>query len=208
MDTAKAIGVIHENPGVRGRPLARGRGRTPRISATFISPTPTTQAGTAAEVTINYVITDPEKVRKFVCVDTSDIPEVAVVDPDMMASMPVGSMAATGMDALTHAIEGYTTKGAWELSDMFHLEAIRIISHNLREAVAEQSPSRRAARRWRWASTLPVWPNVGLGIVHSMARTRFRRTMTPHGVACAASCPCAWSTTPTPAASATARLAA
>ena len=135
MDTAKAIGIIINNPEFADVRSLEGVAPT-KNHAVFTIAVPTT-AGTAAEVTINYVITDPEKVRKFVCVDTNDAPEVAVVDPDMMATMPAGLTAATGMDALTHAIEGYTTKGAWELTDMFHLKAIELISKNLRDAVAE-----------------------------------------------------------------------
>ena len=146
-------------------------------------------AGTAAEVTINYVITDPEKVRKFVCVDTSDAPEVAVVDPDMMASMPAGLTASTGMDALTHAIEGYTTKGAWELSDMFHFEAIKLISENLRDSVAEAKSGQPGSGREGMALGQYVagmgFSNVGLGIDHAMAHTLSAHYDTPHGVACA-----------------------
>lgn len=187
MDTAKAIGVIHENPEFADVRSLEGVADT-KNHATFTIAVPTT-AGTAAEVTINYVITDPEKVRKFVCVDTNDIPEVAVVDPDMMASMPVGLTAATGMDALTHAIEGYTTKGAWELSDMFHLEAIRIISHKLRKAVAEAKSKEPGEGRKEMALGQYIagmgLSNVGLGIVHSMAHTLSAHYDTPHGVACA-----------------------
>ena len=135
MDTAKAIGIIINNPEFADVRSLEGVAPTKK-HAVFTIAVPTT-AGTAAEVTINYVITDPEKVRKFVCVDVNDIPDVAVVDPEMMATMPAGLTAATGMDALTHAIEGYTTKGAWELSDMFHFKAIQLISQNLRDAVAE-----------------------------------------------------------------------
>jgi lactaldehyde reductase len=150
-----------------------------------------TTAGTAAEVTINYVITDPEKVRKFVCVDTNDIPEVAVVDPDMMASMPAGLTAATGMDALTHAIEGYTTKGAWELSDMFHYKAIQLISTTtsaMPYAEAKSQASRRAGREGMALGQYIAgmgFSNVGLGIDHSMAHTLSAHYDTPHGVACA-----------------------
>ena len=148
-----------------------------------------TTAGTAAEVTINYVITDPEKVRKFVCVDVNDIPDVAVVDSDMMATMPAGLTAATGMDALTHAIEGYTTKGAWELSDMFHLKAIEIISKNLRDAVAEARSGQPGSGREGMALGQYIagmgFSNVGLGIDHAMAHTLSAHYDTPHGVACA-----------------------
>ena len=145
MDTAKGIGIIAENPEFADVVSLEGVAPT-KNHATFTIAVPTT-AGTAAEVTINYVITDPEKVRKFVCVDVNDIPDVAVVDPDMMASMPAGLTAATGMDALTHAIEGYTTKGAWELSDMFHLKAIELISKNLRAAYAEAKSGQPGAGR-------------------------------------------------------------
>lgn len=187
MDTAKAIGIIKENPEFADVRSLEGVAPT-KNHATFTIAVPTT-AGTAAEVTINYVITDPEKVRKFVCVDVNDIPEVAVVDPDMMATMPVGLTAATGMDALTHAIEGYTTKGAWELSDMFHLEAIRIISHNLRDAVSEARAKEPGGGRAEMALGQYIagmgFSNVGLGIVHSMAHTLSAHYDTPHGVACA-----------------------
>lgn len=187
MDTAKGIGVIATNPEFADVKSLEGVADT-KNHAVFTIAVPTT-AGTAAEVTINYVITDPEKQRKFVCVDTNDIPEIAVVDPDMMASMPVGLTAATGMDALTHAIEGYTTKGAWELSDMFHLEAIRIISHNLRDAVEEAKTKKPGFGRKEMALGQYIagmgFSNVGLGIVHSMAHTLSAHYDTPHGVACA-----------------------
>ena len=143
-----------------------------------------TTAGTAAEVTINYVITDVEKNRKFVCVDPHDIPVVAVVDPDMMASMPKGLTAATGMDALTHAIEGYITKGAWELSDMFHLKAIEIISKSLRGAVNNTPEGREGMALGQYIAGMG-FSNVGLGIVHSMAHGLSALYDTPHGVACA-----------------------
>ena len=152
MDTAKAIGIIINNPEFADVRSLEGVAPTKK-HAVFTIAVPTT-AGTAAEVTINYVITDVEKKRKFVCVDTNDIPEIAVVDPDMMASMPKGLTAATGMDALTHAIEGYITKGHCTISDMFHLEAIKLISENLRGAVQN---TRKAARAWLWASTSPAW---------------------------------------------------
>jgi lactaldehyde reductase len=187
MDTAKAIGIIANNPEFADVRSLEGVAPTKK-HAVFTIAVPTT-AGTAAEVTINYVITDPEKQRKFVCVDTNDIPEVAVVDPDMMASMPVGLTAATGMDALTHAIEGYTTKGAWELSDMFHYKAIEIISHNLRDAVAEAKSGEPGTGRKEMALGQYVagmgFSNVGLGIDHSMAHTLSAHYDTPHGVACA-----------------------
>ena len=144
----------------------------------------TASTGTAAEVTINYVITDPEKVRKFVCVDTNDAPEVAVVDPDMMASMPAGLTASTGMDALTHAIEGYTTKAAWEMTDMFHLKAIELISKSLRGAVANTKEGREGMALGQYIAGMG-FSNVGLGIAHSMAHTLGAVYDTPHGVACA-----------------------
>ena len=149
----------------------------------FTIAVPTT-AGTAAEVTINYVITDVEKNRKFVCVDPHDIPVVAVVDPDMMASMPKGLTAATGMDALTHAIEGYITKGAWELSDMFHLKAIEIIAKSLRGAVNNTPEGREGMALGQYIAGMG-FSNVGLGIVHSMAHGLSALYDTPHGVACA-----------------------
>ena len=151
--------------------------------AVFTIAVPTT-AGTAAEVTINYVITDVEKKRKFVCVDTNDIPEIAVVDPDMMASMPKGLTAATGMDALTHAIEGYITKGHCVISDMFHLEAIRLISRSLRGAVQNTPEGREGMALGQYIAGMG-FSNVGLGIVHSMAHGLSALYDTPHGVACA-----------------------
>ena len=187
MDTAKAIGIIINNPEFADVRSLEGVAPT-KNHAVFTIAVPTT-AGTAAEVTINYVITDPEKVRKFVCVDTNDAPEVAVVDPDMMASMPAGLTASTGMDALTHAIEGYTTKGAWELSDMFHFEAIKLISENLRDSVAEAKSGQPGSGREGMALGQYVagmgFSNVGLGIVHSMAHGLSALYDTPHGVACA-----------------------
>ena len=187
MDTAKAIGVIKENPEFSDVRSLEGVADT-KNHATFTIAVPTT-AGTAAEVTINYVITDPERVRKFVCVDTNDIPEVAVVDPDMMASMPAGLTAATGMDALTHAIEGYTTKAAWELSNMFHYEAISLISSHLRDAYAEAKAGEPASGREGMALGQYIagmgFSNVGLGIDHAMAHTLSAHYDTPHGVACA-----------------------
>ena len=187
MDTAKAIGIIVNNPEFADVKSLEGVADTKK-HAVFTIAVPTT-AGTAAEVTINYVITDPDKERKFVCVDTNDIPAVAVVDPDMMASMPVGLTAATGMDALTHAIEGYTTKGAWELSDMFHYKAIEVISHNLRDAVQEAKDKKPGTGRKEMALGQYIagmgFSNVGLGIDHSMAHTLSAHYDTPHGVACA-----------------------
>ena len=143
-----------------------------------------TTAGTAAEVTINYVITDVEKERKFVCVDEHDIPEVAVIDPDMMSSMPKGLTAATGMDALTHAIEGYTTKAAWEMTDMFHLEAIKLIAKHLRGAVQNVPADREGMALAQYVAGMG-FSNVGLGIAHSIAHTLGAHYDTPHGVACA-----------------------
>lgn len=145
MDTAKGIGIIVENPEFEDVVSLEGVADTKK-HATFTIAVPTT-AGTAAEVAIIYVVADPDKVRKFVCVDVNDIPDVAIADPDMMASMPAGLTAATGMDALTHAIEGYTTKGAWELSDMFHLKAIELISKNLRDSVNETKSGKPGSGR-------------------------------------------------------------
>lgn len=187
MDTAKAIGVIIANPEFADVRSLEGVAPT-KNHAVFTIAVPTT-AGTAAEVTINYVITDVEKVRKFVCVDTNDAPEVAVVDPEMMATMPAGLTASTGMDALTHAIEGYTTKGAWEMSDMFHLKAIELISKNLRDAVAEAKSGVPGSGREGMALAQYIagmgFSNVGLGVDHSMAHTLSAHFDTPHGVACA-----------------------
>ena len=182
MDTAKAIGIIVENPEFADVRSLEGVAPTKK-HAVFTIAVPTT-AGTAAEVTINYVITDVEKKRKFVCVDTNDIPEIAVVDPDMMASMPKGLTAATGMDALTHAVEGYITKGACAISDMFHLEAIRLISENLRGAVQNTPEGREGMALGQYIAGMG-FSNVGLGIAHSMAHTLGAVYDTPHGVACA-----------------------
>ena len=182
MDTAKAIGVIINNPEFADVRSLEGVAPTKK-HAVFTVAVPTT-AGTAAEVTINYVITDVEKRRKFVCVDTNDIPEVAVVDPEMMESMPAPLTAATGMDALTHAIEGYITKGAWEMSDMFHLEAIRLISANLRDAVKNDPDGRKGMALGQYIAGMG-FSNVGLGVVHSMAHGLSALYDTPHGVACA-----------------------
>ena len=182
MDTAKAIGIIINNPEFADVRSLEGVAPTKK-HAVFTIAVPTT-AGTAAEVTINYVITDVEKKRKFVCVDTNDIPEIAVVDPDMMSSMPKGLTAATGMDALTHAIEGLITKGAWEMTDMFHLEAIRLISENLRGAVANTAEGREGMALAQYIAGMG-FSNVGLGIVHSMAHGLSALYDTPHGVACA-----------------------
>ncbi|MBP1572817.1 MAG: lactaldehyde reductase [Oscillospiraceae bacterium] len=180
MDTAKAIGIIITNPEFEDVRSLEGVAPTKNPCVPIIA-VPTT-AGTAAEVTINYVITDVEKNRKFVCVDVHDIPVVAVVDPDMMATMPKGLTAATGMDALTHAIEGYITKGAWELSDMFHLKAIEIISRSLRGAVANTDEGRADMALGQYVAGMG-FSNVGLGIVHSMAHPLGALYDTPHGVA-------------------------
>ena len=182
MDTAKAIGIIVTNPEFADVRSLEGAADTKNPCLPIIA-VPTT-AGTAAEVTINYVITDVEKNRKFVCVDPHDIPVVAIVDPDMMASMPKGLTAATGMDALTHAIEGYITKGAWELSDMFHLKAIEIIAKSLRGAVENTPEGREGMALGQYIAGMG-FSNVGLGIVHSMAHGLSALYDTPHGVACA-----------------------
>lgn len=180
MDTAKAVGIIVENPEFADVRSLEGVAATKK-HAVFTIAVPTT-AGTAAEVTINYVITDVEKKRKFVCVDTHDIPEVAVIDPDMMASMPKGLTAATGMDALTHAIEGYTTKAAWEMTDMFHLKAIELIAKHLRGAVENTAEGREGMALAQYIAGMG-FSNVGLGIVHSMAHGLGALYDTPHGVA-------------------------
>ena len=180
MDTAKAIGIIIANPEFADVVSLEGVAPTKNKCVPIIA-VPTT-AGTAAEVTINYVITDTKKNRKMVCVDVHDIPVVAVVDPDMMSSMPKGLTAATGMDALTHAIEGYITKGAWELSDMFHLKAIEIISKSLRGAVANTAEGREGMALGQYVAGMG-FSNVGLGIVHSMAHPLGALYDTPHGIA-------------------------
>ena len=180
MDTAKAIGIIINNPDFADVRSLEGVAPTKNKAVPIIA-VPTT-AGTAAEVTINYVITDVQKNRKMVCVDVHDIPVVAVVDPDMMSSMPKGLTAATGMDALTHAIEGYITKGAWELSDMFHLKAIEIISRSLRGAVDNTPEGRTDMALGQYVAGMG-FSNVGLGIVHSMAHPLGALYDTPHGVA-------------------------
>ena len=182
MDTAKAIGIIITNPEFADVRSLEGVAPTKNHAVPTIA-VPTT-AGTAAEVTINYVITDVEKERKFVCVDEHDIPEVAVVDPDMMSSMPKGLTAATGMDALTHAIEGYTTKAAWAMTDMFHIEAIRLISKHLRGAVQNVPEDREGMALAQYIAGMG-FSNVGLGIAHSIAHTLGAHYDTPHGVACA-----------------------
>ena len=180
MDTAKAIGIIIANPEYEDVRSLEGVAPTRHPSVPIIA-VPTT-AGTAAEVTINYVITDVEKKRKFVCVDVHDIPVVAVVDSDMMSSMPKWLTAATGMDALTHAIEGYITKGAWEMTDMFHLKAIEIISRSLRAAVKGEKEGREGMALGQYVAGMG-FSNVGLGIVHSMAHALGAVYDTPHGVA-------------------------
>ena len=180
MDTAKAIGIIIKNPDFADVRSLEGVAPTTNKCVPIIA-VPTT-AGTAAEVTINYVITDTQKNRKMVCVDPKDIPVVAVVDPDMMSSMPKGLTAATGMDALTHAIEGYITAGAWELSDMFHLKAIEIISNSLRGAVENTPEGREEMALGQYVAGMG-FSNVGLGIVHSMAHPLGALYDTPHGVA-------------------------
>jgi len=180
MDTAKAIGIIINNPEFADVRSLEGVAPTTKPCVPIIA-VPTT-AGTAAEVTINYVITDVEKDRKMVCVDPHDIPIVAVVDPDMMSTMPKGLTAATGMDALTHAIEGYITKGAWELSDMFHLKAIEIIARSLRGAVDNTPDGREGMALGQYVAGMG-FSNVGLGIVHSMAHPLGALYDTPHGVA-------------------------
>ncbi len=180
MDTAKAIGIIIANPEFADVRSLEGVAPTKNPSVPIIT-VPTT-AGTAAEVTINYVITDVEKKRKFVCVDVHDIPVVAVIDPDLMSSMPKGLTAATGMDALTHAIEGYITKGAWEMTDMFHLKAIEIIARSLKGAVDNTPEGREGMALGQYVAGMG-FSNVGLGIVHSMAHALGAVYDTPHGVA-------------------------
>ena len=182
IDTSKAIGIIIANPEFEDVRSLEGVAPTKKPCVPIIA-VPTT-AGTAAEVTINYVITDVEKKRKFVCVDAHDIPVVAVVDPEMMASMPKGLTAATGMDALTHAIEGYITKGAWELSDMFHLKAIEVIARSLRGAVENTAEGREGMALGQYIAGMG-FSNVGLGVDHSMAHTLSAYYDMPHGKACA-----------------------
>ena len=180
MDTAKAIGIIINNPEFADVRSLEGVAPTKNKCVPILA-VPTT-AGTAAEVTINYVITDVEKHRKMVCVDTHDIPVVAFIDPEMMSTMPKGLTAATGMDALTHAIEGYTTKAAWEMTDMFHLKAIELISKHLRGAVANTPEGREGMALGQYIAGMG-FSNVGLGIVHSMAHALGAVYDTPHGVA-------------------------
>ena len=182
MDTSKAIGIIINNPEFEDVRSLEGVAPTEKPCVPILA-VPTT-AGTAAEVTINYVITDVERKRKFVCVDVHDIPAVAFVDPNMMSSMPASLKAATGMDALTHAIEGYITKGAWELSDMFHIKAIEIISRSLRASVAGDKTGEEGMALGQYVAGMG-FSNVGLGVDHSMAHTLSAYYNTPHGKACA-----------------------
>ena len=182
MDTGKAIGIIINNPEFEDVRSLEGVAPT-KNPTVFTIAVPTT-AGTAAEATINYVITDVERKRKFVCVDVNDIPNIAVVDPDMMSTMPKGLTAATGMDALTHAIEGYTTKAAWDLPDCLNLEAIRLIAKSLRGAVNNDPAGREGMALGQFVTGM-AFSNVGLGIAHSVAHTLGAVYDTPHGVACA-----------------------
>ena len=193
MDTAKAIGIISANPEFADVRSLEGTAPTKNKSVPVIA-VPTT-AGTAAEVTINYVITDVEKNRKFVCVDPHDIPVVAVIDPDMMSSMPKGLTASTGMDALTHAIEGYITPGAWEMSDMFELKAIELIAQNLRAAVAGDPAGRDGMAKAQYIAGMG-FSNVDLGIVHSMAHPLGAVYDTPTAWPTPLSCPPSWPITP------------
>jgi len=182
MDTAKAIGIIINNPEFAD--VRSLEGVAPTKNRTVYTIAVPTTAGTAAEATINYVITDVERKRKFVCVDVNDIPDIAVVDPDMMSTMPKGLTAATGMDALTHAIEGYTTKSAWDLPDCLNLEAIRLIAKSLRGAVNNDPEGREGMALGQFVTGM-AFSNVGLGIAHSVAHTLGAVYDTPHGVACA-----------------------
>ena len=182
MDTGKAIGIIINNPEFAD--VRSLEGVAPTKNRTVYTIAVPTTAGTAAEATINYVITDVERKRKFVCVDVNDIPDIAIVDPDMMATMPKGLTASTGMDALTHAIEGYTTKAAWALPDCLNLEAIRLIAKSLRGAVANDPEGREGMALGQFVTGM-AFSNVGLGIAHSIAHTLGAVYDTPHGVACA-----------------------
>ena len=182
MDTGKAIGIIINNPEFAD--VRSLEGVAPTKNPTVYTIAVPTTAGTAAEATINYVITDVERKRKFVCVDVNDIPNVAIVDPDMMATMPKGLTASTGMDALTHAIEGYTTKAAWALPDCLNLEAIRLIAKSLRGAVNNEAEGREGMALGQFVTGM-AFSNVGLGIAHSIAHTLGATYDTPHGVACA-----------------------
>ena len=180
MDIAKGVGIVANNPEFEDIISLEGVADTKNKAVpTFAVPT---TAGTAAEVTINYVITDEDKHRKMVCVDVNDIPQIAIIDPDMMSSMPAGLTAATGMDALTHAIEGYTTLGAWDLSDMFHINAIKMISDSLRGAVKNTPEGREGMALGQYVAGMG-FSNVGLGIVHSMAHPLGALYDTPHGIA-------------------------
>ncbi|QLB12250.1 lactaldehyde reductase [Bisgaardia hudsonensis] len=180
IDSSKAIGIIINNPEFSDVLSLEGVAPTKKKSVPVIAVS--TTAGTAAEVTINYVITDEAKKRKFVCVDVNDIPTVAIVDPDMMASMPKGLTAATGMDALTHAIEGYITKAAWELTDALHLKAIELISRHLRSSVNGEPEGREGMALGQYVAGMG-FSNVGLGVVHSMAHPLSAYYDTPHGIA-------------------------
>ena len=182
MDTAKAIGIINNNPEFAD--VRSLEGVAPTKNRTVYTIAVPTTAGTAAEATINYVITDVERKRKFVCVDVNDIPDIAIVDPDMMSTMPKGLTASTGMDALTHAIEGYTTKAAWDLPDCLNLEAIRLIVKSLRGAVNNDPEGREGMALGQFVTGM-AFSNVGLGIAHSIAHTLGAVYDTPHGVACA-----------------------
>ena len=182
MDTGKGIGIIVNNPEFYD--VRSLEGLSPTKNRTVFTIAVPTTGGTGAESTINYVVTDVEKRRKFVCVDPNDIPDIAIVDPDMMSTMPKGLTASTGMDALTHAIEGYTTKAAWELADVLNLEAIQLIAKNLRKAV-DNDPDGREGMALAQYVTAMAYSNVGLGIAHSMAHTLGAVYDTPHGVACA-----------------------
>lgn len=179
-DTSKGIGIIINNPEFADVVSLEGVAPTKKKSVPVIAVA--TTAGTAAETTINYVITDEDKRRKFVCVDPHDIPVVAVVDPDMMSSMPKGLTASTGMDALTHAIEGYTTLGAWELADTLNLKAIELIARSLRKAVENDPEGRRDMALGQYVTGM-AFSNVGLGVVHGMAHPLSAFYDTPHGVA-------------------------
>lgn len=182
IDTSKAIATIMTNPEFSDVRSLEGLAPTKHPCLPIIAVS--TTSGTAAEVTINYVITDVEKNRKFVCVDPHDIPIIAIIDPDMSASMPTGLCASTGMDALVHAVEGYITKGAWELTDMLHLKAIEIIGRSLRSAVAGEYAGREAMSVGQYIAGMG-FSNIGLGIVHSMAHPLSAVYDIPHGKACA-----------------------
>ena len=182
MDTGKGIGIIVNNPEFYD--VRSLEGLSPTKNRTVFTIAVPTTGGTGAESTVNYVITDVEKKRKVVCVDPNDIPDIAVVDPDMMATMPKGLTASTGMDALTHAIEGYTTGAAWELADCLNLKSIQLIAKNLRKAVANDPDGREGMALAQYVTAM-AYSNVGLGVAHSMAHTLGAVYDTPHGVACA-----------------------